>query len=110
MRVHCFSPRSTEGRSAANEVDDGIWLVTFVDYDLGYTDLEQSTLQTIIEIDGGDKGLQVDEWWGEPPVERVYGANTFNILAYWCGTPGRPVNAIPPKAVANCQLREGQRP
>ena len=61
-----------------------------------------------IEIDGGDKGPQVDEWWGEPdlrPAERVYAANTFNILTYWCGTPGRPVNAIPPKAVANCQLR-----
>jgi len=61
-----------------------------------------------IEVDGGEAGPQVDEWWGEPglrPAERVYGANTFNILAYWCGTPGRPVNAIPPKAVANCQLR-----
>jgi acetylornithine deacetylase/succinyl-diaminopimelate desuccinylase-like protein len=61
-----------------------------------------------IEIDGGENGPQVDEWWGEPdlrPAERVYGANTFNILTCWCGTPGRPVNAIPPKAVANCQLR-----
>ena len=61
-----------------------------------------------IEVDGGEGGPQVDEWWGEPdlrPAERVYAANTFNILAYWCGTPGRPVNAIPPKAVANCQLR-----
>ena len=29
----------------------------------------------------------------------------FNILAFTTGTPGRPVNAIPPKAVANCQLR-----
>ncbi len=29
------------------EVDDGIWLVTFIDYDLGYIDLEQRTLQTI---------------------------------------------------------------
>lgn len=61
-----------------------------------------------VEIDGGDKGPAVDAWWGEPghsPAERVYAANTFNILTYWCGTPGRPVNAIPPKAVANCQLR-----
>jgi acetylornithine deacetylase/succinyl-diaminopimelate desuccinylase-like protein len=63
---------------------------------------------TDIDIDGGDRGPQADAWWGEPgltPAERVYGANTFNILTYWCGTPGRPVNAIPPKAVANCQLR-----
>jgi acetylornithine deacetylase/succinyl-diaminopimelate desuccinylase-like protein len=61
-----------------------------------------------IEIDPGEGGPKVDEWWGEPdlrPVERVYATNTFNILTYWCGTPGRPVNAIPPKAVANCQLR-----
>ena len=26
------------------EVDDGIWLVTFMDYDLGYIDLEEKTL------------------------------------------------------------------
>lgn len=63
---------------------------------------------TDIEIDGGDKGPSVDEWWGEPelkPAERVYAANTFNILAFTTGSPERPVNAIPPKAVANCQLR-----
>jgi transposase InsO family protein len=29
------------------EVDDGIWIVTFMRYDLGYIDLEQRTLQTI---------------------------------------------------------------
>lgn len=61
-----------------------------------------------VEIDGGDQGPSLDEWWGEPglrPAERVYAANTFNILTFWTGTPGRPVNAIPPKAVANCQLR-----
>jgi transposase InsO family protein len=29
------------------EVDDGIWLVSFMAYDLGYIDLEQRTLQTI---------------------------------------------------------------
>ena len=34
-------------RLGIKEVDDGIWLVTFVDYDLGYIDLEQRTLQTI---------------------------------------------------------------
>jgi hypothetical protein len=27
------------------EVDDGIWRVTFMDYDLGYFDLEEKTLQ-----------------------------------------------------------------
>jgi transposase InsO family protein len=29
------------------EIDDGIWLVSFMNYDLGYIDLEQRTLQTI---------------------------------------------------------------
>jgi hypothetical protein len=28
-------------------IDEGIWLVTFIDYDLGYIDLEQRTLQTL---------------------------------------------------------------
>ena len=27
------------------EVDDGIWLVSFMKYDLGYVDLEEKTLQ-----------------------------------------------------------------
>ena len=29
------------------EVEDGIWLVSFMHYDLGYIDLEQKTLQPI---------------------------------------------------------------
>ncbi len=29
------------------EVDDGIWLVSFMTYDLGYIDLEQKTLQPL---------------------------------------------------------------
>lgn len=61
-----------------------------------------------VEIDGGETGPKIDEWWGEPgytPAERVYGANSFNVLAMGAGMPGRPVNAIPPRAVANCQLR-----
>ena len=61
-----------------------------------------------VEIDAGEDGPAVDTWWGEPglaPAERVYASNVFNVLAFATGTPGRPVNAIPPKAVANCQLR-----
>jgi len=34
-------------RYGIKEVDDGIWLVSFMHYDLGYIDLEQRTLQTI---------------------------------------------------------------
>ena len=29
------------------EVDDGIWIVSFMHYDLGYIDLEQKTLQPL---------------------------------------------------------------
>ena len=29
------------------EVDEGIWLVSFMDYDLGYIDLEERTLQPL---------------------------------------------------------------
>lgn len=34
-------------RLGLKEVDEGIWLVSFMHYDLGYIDLEQRTLQTI---------------------------------------------------------------
>jgi hypothetical protein len=34
-------------RLEIKEVDDGIWLVSFMQYDLGYIDMEQRTLQTI---------------------------------------------------------------
>jgi hypothetical protein len=34
-------------RLGIKEVDDGIWLISFMHYDLGYIDLEQRTLQTI---------------------------------------------------------------
>jgi transposase InsO family protein/transposase-like protein len=34
-------------RLGLKEVDEGIWLVSFMRYDLGYIDLEQKTLQTL---------------------------------------------------------------
>jgi transposase InsO family protein len=34
-------------RLGLKEVDDGIWLLSFMHYDLGYIDLDQRTLQTI---------------------------------------------------------------
>ncbi|TMJ66469.1 MAG: transposase [Alphaproteobacteria bacterium] len=34
-------------RLGLKEVEDGIWVVTFMAYDLGYIDLEQKTLQPI---------------------------------------------------------------
>lgn len=34
-------------RLGIKKVDDGIWLVIFMSYDLGYIDLEQRTLQPL---------------------------------------------------------------
>jgi hypothetical protein len=34
-------------RVGIKEVDEGIWIVTFMHYDLGYIDLEQKTLQPL---------------------------------------------------------------
>jgi acetylornithine deacetylase/succinyl-diaminopimelate desuccinylase-like protein len=59
-------------------------------------------------INGGEDGPAVEPDWGEPdltPAERVFGWCSFEVLAFTCGNPDRPVNAIPPRAVAYCQLR-----
>jgi acetylornithine deacetylase/succinyl-diaminopimelate desuccinylase-like protein len=61
-----------------------------------------------VEVDGGEDGPKIDPDWGEPdltPAERVFGWNSFEILACTAGTPERPVNAIPGMALAHCQLR-----
>jgi len=38
---------STRQKVGIEEVDDGIWLVSFLTCDLGYSDLEERTLQTL---------------------------------------------------------------
>ncbi|MBL8669292.1 MAG: M20 family metallopeptidase [Alphaproteobacteria bacterium] len=61
-----------------------------------------------VEVDGGEDGPAIDPDWGEPgltPAERVFAWNTFEILAYRTGNPDNPVNAIPPRATAHCQIR-----
>lgn len=60
------------------------------------------------EVDGGADGPKVEPLWGEPgltPAERVFGWNAFEVLAFRTGNPDNPVNAIPAKAWARCQLR-----
>lgn len=50
----------------------------------------------------------VDDWWGEPGftrAEKVFGWNTFEVLAFRTGNPENPVNAIPGYAIAHCQIR-----
>jgi len=61
-----------------------------------------------VEVDGGPDGPKIDRNWGEPdltPAERVFGWSSFEVLAFVCGNPDKPVNAIPPRARAHCQLR-----
>ena len=61
-----------------------------------------------LEIDGGPDAPEIELDWGEPglsPAERVYGWCSFEVLAFRTGDPDRPVNAIPPRANAHCQLR-----
>ena len=52
--------------------------------------------------------LDIDENWGEPgltPNEKLFGWNSFSILAIKSGDIDVPVNAIQPSAKALCQLR-----
>jgi acetylornithine deacetylase/succinyl-diaminopimelate desuccinylase-like protein len=59
-------------------------------------------------IEGGDDAPEIDPDWGEPgltPSEKVFGWCSFEILAFTTGNPDNPVNAIPPKATATCQIR-----
>ena len=60
------------------------------------------------QVDGGTDGPEIEPEWGEPglsPAERVFGWCSFEVLAYKTGNPETPVNAIPPRAWARCQLR-----
>jgi acetylornithine deacetylase/succinyl-diaminopimelate desuccinylase-like protein len=59
-------------------------------------------------VDGGDDAPEIDPDWGEPglsPSEKVFGWCSFEVLAYTTGNPDNPVNAIPPRAKATCQIR-----
>ena len=61
-----------------------------------------------LTVDGGENAPEIDEGWGEPDLsaaEQVYGWNSFEVLAFKVGNPDRPVNAVPPRAWAHCQLR-----
>jgi acetylornithine deacetylase/succinyl-diaminopimelate desuccinylase-like protein len=61
-----------------------------------------------ITVGGGPGDPAIDDNWGEPgltPAERVFGWNSFEVLAFKAGNPENPVNAIPSSAFAHCQLR-----
>jgi acetylornithine deacetylase/succinyl-diaminopimelate desuccinylase-like protein len=70
------------------------------------TDSVRAALRDL-PVAGGD-GPQVDPDWGEEsltPAERVFGWNSFAVLAMLSGVPEAPVNAISGWARATCQLR-----
>ncbi len=61
-----------------------------------------------LPFEPADDDPAIDPWWGEPglsPAEKVFGWNSFEVLAWTSGTPENPVNAIPPEARAHCQIR-----
>ncbi len=59
-------------------------------------------------VGGGGEGGMIDPTWGEPGLtsaEKVFGWNSFIVLAMLSGKPENPVNAVAPNAVAHCQIR-----
>ena len=60
-------------RLGIKEVDEGIWLVSFMHYDLGYIDLEQKTLQTI----DNPFGTRLSPMSQVRSVTHVSGSDTF---------------------------------
>lgn len=60
------------------------------------------------ELETGPGAPEIDPGWGEPGLtgpEKVYGWCNLEILAMEAGVPKTPVNAVPPRAWARCQLR-----
>ncbi len=61
-----------------------------------------------LQFEPGPDDPQIEPWWGEPgltPAERVFAWCSCEVLAFECGNPRQPVNAIPPRAFAVMQLR-----
>jgi len=59
-------------------------------------------------VGGGGAAATIDENWGEPGLsaaEKIYGWNSFIVLAMTSGVPSNPVNAVAPNARAHCQIR-----
>jgi acetylornithine deacetylase/succinyl-diaminopimelate desuccinylase-like protein len=71
--------------------------------------IAESVRRALAKIEPGEPGgPSIDADWGEPelsPAERVFGWNALEVLAFRTGNPERPVNAIPPRALAHMQLR-----
>ncbi|NDW05654.1 M20 family metallopeptidase [Jiella pacifica] len=72
------------------------------------TSLTPDVRAALRDLPVGTTGPEIDTDWGEEdltPAERVFGWNSFAVLAMKSGIPESPQNAIAGKAVARCQLR-----
>jgi acetylornithine deacetylase/succinyl-diaminopimelate desuccinylase-like protein len=59
-------------------------------------------------VEPGPDAPTIDPGWGEPGLtapEKVFGWSSFEILSLDAGNPANPINAIPPRAKASCQIR-----
>jgi acetylornithine deacetylase/succinyl-diaminopimelate desuccinylase-like protein len=59
-------------------------------------------------VGGADGAATIDADWGEPGLtsaEKIYGWNSFIVLAMVSGRPEAPVNAVAPDARATCHIR-----
>ena len=73
----------------------------------GIPDSVRSALADI-EVTSNEGGPELEPRWGEPGLsfaEKVFGWCNLEVLAFECGNPKAPVNAIPPRAFARMQLR-----
>ena len=60
------------------------------------------------ELVAEGEAATIDPGWGEPGLsaaEKIYGWNSFIVLALLSGRPENPVNAVAPNARASCQIR-----
>ncbi len=67
----------------------------------------REALRTVAIGEGADDPA-CDPAWGASHLsdaERLHAWNTIEVLAMGAGAPDRPVGAIPPEAMAHCQLR-----
>jgi len=72
------------------------------------TSLTPRVQEVLAQLPPHEAGVPLDADWGEPdltPAERVFGWNSFAVLAMTSGVPEAPLNAIAGEARATCQLR-----
>ena len=77
-------------------------------------EIPESVKEVLKELEIRDQGdPAIDPDWGEPGLtlaEKVFGWSTLEVLAFICGRPEAPANAIPPRAQAriHCRFVAGQ--